>query len=255
MSKPLEKENPAETPAPLWDAFLTERDREVFAAAGWGQRMGFGKRPAVLVIDVCYGLVGDKREPILDMIKRWSNSCGEEAWDALGPISATLDAARAKGLPVIYVTGRYRKDRWDRGALMFKNARVAEFGQPGGIDPMEIVPQIAPQPTDILFYKQKPSAFFGTPLLSYLVLLGVDSLIVAGTSTSGCVRASVVDAFNHNYRVAVVGDACFDRGQASHAMSLFDMNAKYADVIDSGEAVAHIASLEDDLFVLPAGGL
>lgn len=240
----------------IWDRFLTERDHLVFSAAGWAQRIGFGRRPAVLVIDVCYGFVGDRREPILESIRRWSNSCGEEAWDALDPIARILQAARAKGLPVIYTTGRYRRDRWDRGILAAKNARVAEWTveEPGALDPMDIVPQIAPMPSDIVLYKQKPSAFFGTPLISHLVMLAADSLIVTGTSTSGCVRATVVDAFNHNYRVTVVEDACFDRGQASHAISLFDMNAKYADVVTSEKVIQHIASLEDGLFDLPGGG-
>ena len=83
--------------------------------------------------------------------------------------------------------------------------------------------------------KQKPSAFFGTPLQSYLNLLGADSLVVTGGTTSGCVRATVVDAFSANYRVAVVAEACFDRVQSSHALSLADMHAKYADVVSASE--------------------
>ena len=100
----------------------------------------------------------------------------------------------------------------------------------------------------MVILKQKPSAFFGTPLLSWLQLLGVDSLIVTGTTTSGCVRASVLDAFSLNLRCTVVEDGCFDRTEASHAVNLFDMHAKYADVCSKLEVLAHLASLDDNLF-------
>jgi len=239
----------------IWDDFLTERDKHVFEVAGWGTPAGYGRRPALLVIDVCYGFTGDKPEPILNSIQRWSNSCGEEAWRAVRTIALLLQAAHAKDLPVIYTTGRYRKDYWDRGLLRGKNARVGEWstGEPGMVDPMTIVNEIAPGPRDLVVYKQRPSAFFGTPLLSHLIQLGVDSVIVGGTTTSGCVRATVVDAFSHNLRVVVAEDACFDRCQASHALSLFDMNAKYADVVSSGEILEYIAELPGGQFVLPNG--
>ena len=122
------------------------------------------------------------------------------------------------------------------------------------LDGNTIVAEIAPQPQDIVIEKLKPSVFFGTPLLSHLVLLGADSLIVAGTTTSGCVRATVVDAFSNNYRVAIVEEGCFDRSQASHALSLCDMNAKYADVFRLEETLAYIEALPKGLFNLPAGG-
>ena len=118
---------------------------------------------------------------------------------------------------------------------------------------MRILDEIAPAPQDIVIRKLKPSGFYGTNLESFLTLLGADSLIVMGTTTSGCVRATVLDAFSSNYRLAVVEDACFDRSQASHAINLCDMNAKYADVVTSGDALAYIASLDDGLFELPAG--
>jgi nicotinamidase-related amidase len=115
------------------------------------------------------------------------------------------------------------------------------------------VAEIAPQPRDIVICKQKPSVFFGTPLASFLTLLGADSLIVTGTTTSGCVRATVIDAFSHNYRVSVVEEGCFDRSQASHAINLCDMHAKYADIVKLDEALAFIESLPRGLFDLPKG--
>ncbi len=243
---------------PSWMRFLTERDKAVFAAAGYGARAGFGKRPALLVIDVNYNFCGDKPEPILQSIKRWRNSCGEEAWAGVKVIQKLLKTARAKGLPVIYSTGVERTDKWDHGGWAWKNARRGEHQATvtaTNLNGNTIVPDIAPEPQDIVIEKQKPSAFFGTSLLSYLILLGADSVIVTGTTTSGCVRATVLDAFSNNLRCAVVEDGCFDRSEASHAVNLCDMQAKYADVIGSAEALGFIASLPTGLFELPKGAV
>ena len=239
---------------PVWDKFLTERDKAVFSAGGFGARMGFGKRPALLVVDVNYAFCGDKPEPILESIKRWPTSCGEEAWEGVRVIKRLIEAARAKGLPVIYTTNKKRPDMWDNGSWSWKNTRQNErLRTQTNLDPNAVVDEIAPGPRDILIQKQKPSAFYATPLQSYLTLLGCDSLLVAGATTSGCVRASVLDAFSSNYRVAVVEDACFDRSQASHAVSLCDMHAKYADIVESAEVVDFISTLPAAMFDLPAG--
>jgi nicotinamidase-related amidase len=239
----------------IWDAFLTERDKAVFAASGYGARGGFGARPALLVVDVNYAFCGDKPEPILDSIKRWRNSCGEESYVAVASIARAIAAARAKGLPVIYTTGIRRPDQWDSGSWSWKNDRSLEKPKaPPGIDGNAIVPEIAPEPQDIVVRKQKPSGFHGTPLSSYLNLLGCDSVLVTGTTTSGCVRATVIDAFSENYRVALIEEGCFDRSQASHAINLCDMNAKYADVVPEAEVLAYIDGLPDGLFAnLPSG--
>lgn len=241
---------------PIWNQFLTERDKAVFAASGYGARGGFGKRPALLVIDVNYAFCGDTPEPILESIKRWRNSCGEDAWPAVAAIKSLIEKSHAKGIPVIYTTGIRRSDNWDSGSWSWKNSRSAE--KPAvpvsNIDGNEIVHEIAPAEQDIVIYKQKPSGFFGTNLTSYLTLLGCDSLIVTGTTTSGCVRATVLDAFSLNYRVAVAEDGCFDRSQASHAINLCDMHAKYADVVPGAEIIEYVKSLPYDLFPnLPQG--
>lgn len=240
---------------PIWHKFLTERDKQVFAASGYNARQGFGKRPVLLVVDVSYNFCGDKPEPILESIKRWRNSCGEEAWKGVDAIKTLLAAGRAKGIPVIYTTGVRRPDNWDAGAWAWKSHRSHERVTASGThaDGDAIVADIAPQPRDIVIYKQKPSAFHGTPLASYLTLLGADSLIVAGTSTSGCVRATVVDAFSANYRVTVVEEGCFDRSEASHAMTLCDMHAKYADVSKLDEVTAFLGAFPPDQFDLPRG--
>jgi maleamate amidohydrolase len=220
-----------------WDDFLTEQDKSVFGAGGYGSRMGLGDRPVVLVVDVTYGFCGDRREPILDSVRRWRSSCGEAAWDALPHVATLCAAARQRDVPVVYTHGAPRRaDGLDRGRWADKNRRQAQ-------DPPqtnEILTEVAPAPADVVIAKEKPSAFFGTPLASYLVALGADSLIVCGTTTSGCVRASVVDAFSLNYRVAIAAEATFDRGQASHWINLFDMDMKYADVLGMSEILDYL---------------
>lgn len=239
--------------ARIWDAFLTERDKEVFAKSGFGALGGFGNKPALLVIDVNYAFCGETPEAILESIRQWPNSCGEDAWEALPVLQRLIVACRGKGVPVIYTTGVVRDDKWDIASWAWKNARTDESVTGAGVRPTHrdgnaIMDEIAPAPQDIVVLKQKPSGFYGTPLASYLQLLGCDSVLVTGTTTSGCVRATVLDAFSMNFRVTVVEDGCFDRSQASHAINLCDMNAKYADVLPSEEVLAYIAGLPDGLF-------
>jgi len=240
---------------PIWNRFLTERDKVVLATSGYGARGGLGKRPALLVIDVNWAFCGDRPEPILDSIKRWRNSCGEDAWVAVPYIRSLIDKCHEKGVPVIYTTGVRREDNWDSGSWRWKNSRGEEDRHTvvTNLDGNEIVTPIAPGPQDIVVLKQKPSGFFGTNMVSYLTLLGCDSVIVSGTTTSGCVRATVLDAFSLNYRIAVVEEGCFDRSQASHAINLCDMNAKYADVVKTAEALAFLHTLPSGMYDLPKG--
>jgi nicotinamidase-related amidase len=112
----------------------------------------------------------------------------------------------------------------------------------------EIMAPIAPQPHDIVIEKTMPSAFFATNLLSYLVNLRADTILVCGMTTSGCVRASVVDGFSYSYRMIVVEEGTFDRGQASHAINLFDMDVKYADVMSLADVTAYLDALSPGRF-------
>ncbi len=241
----------------IWDKFLTERDKAVFAASGYGAIGGGGEKPALLIIDVSYNFCGDRREPILESIKRFHNSCGEDAWDALPHIRTLIDKCHEKGIPVIYTTGTVRPDGWDAGGWAWKNSRTSEDTappEPKGFnrDGNDIMDEIKPGPKDIVIRKHKPSAFYGTPLTGFLNDLGADSLIVTGTTTSGCVRASVLDAFSHNIRCTVVEEGCFDRSQISHAVNLCDMHAKYADVVSLENALDYIETVQGP-YNLPAG--
>ncbi len=239
----------------IWDKFLTERDKAVFAASGYGAQGAWGERPALLVIDVNYAFCGEQPTPILESIKKWRTSCGEDAWEAIPVIQRLIGTCRERAIPVIYTTGQRRADKWDSGSWSWKNNRGSEAPKVDGSnrDGNAIMDEIAPGPRDLVALKQKPSGFFGTPLQSWLQLLGCDSVIVTGTTTSGCVRATVLDAFSQNYRVTVVEDGCFDRAQASHAINLCDMNAKYANVLHSEEVLEYLRGVPQGLFDLPSG--
>jgi maleamate amidohydrolase len=230
----------------IWDGVLTERDQQVFAAAGYGKRQGFGRRPAVIVVDVNYNFVGDVPEPILDSIKKYRNSCGAEGWQGVAQIRRLLDAARATSVPIFYSTAPSRQTTLTAGRWHGKNSRGSEDFHSQAQDGNVIVHEIAPQDGDIVILKDKPSVFFGTPLMSYLHELQVDTLLVAGTTTSGCVRATVVDAFSYNFKVVVVEECVFDRGQTSHKINLFDMQAKYADVVPLEAALGYLDELSTE---------
>ncbi|MGH7771126.1 MAG: isochorismatase family protein [Candidatus Binatia bacterium] len=231
-----------------WDDILTSRDKEVFAKSGYGKRGGFGQRPAVLVIDMNYNFVGDRPEPIVKSVERFRNSCGEEGWEGVYRIRELLEGTRKKHLPTFYTTAQERGNAIAFGRWHGKNSRGAEDMSEEWSKGNEIVAEIAPQDGDIVVRKQKSSAFFGTPLMSMLNELHADTVLVTGCTTSGCVRASVIDAFSYNLRVSVVEECVFDRGQASHKINLFDMNAKYADVISLNEALEYIRSLPETLY-------
>ena len=216
----------------VWDRYLTDRDRAVCEVYSAGHRMGFGRRCALLIIDVTVNFCGDRREPMLESIRRWRNSCGEAAWDAADRIVALRGDARAAGIPVIYSAGLptgakpVLSGRWRD-----KNRRRDEDADPAHQSGHDIIAPVAPHAGEIVIRKTKPSVFYGTPLNSYLIDLGIDTIIACGGTTSGCVRATVLDAFSRNYRVIVAADACFDRFDVSHAITLFDLDQKYADVM------------------------
>ncbi len=231
-----------------WDDILTERDKQVFAKSGYGRRAGFGRRPALLVIDMNYNFVGDKPESILKSIERFRNSCGEEGWQGVRRIRELLDETRKKRLPTFYTTGHEGGSSVAFGRWHGKNSRGREDMGEGWAKGNDIVAEIAPRDGDVLIRKQKPSAFFGTPLVSMLNEVHADTVLVTGCTTSGCVRASAIDAFSYNFRVCVVEECVFDRGQASHKVNLFDMNMKYADVISLREALEYVRGLPETLY-------
>ncbi len=221
-----------------WRTVATDQDRAVYEAAGYGRRVVPGSRPMLLVIDVTYGFVGRAREPILDAVKRYPNACGEAAWDAVEAIADLLPAARALGRPVVYSAGFSALGIPGVGLWAEKHPRASD----APADANDIVARIAPEANDLVLMKTKPSLFHGTPLVDLLVREGADTLVVTGGTTSGCIRATVVDAFSYNYPVLVVEEGVFDRGEVSHAVNLFDLDQKYANVVSAAEARAYIES-------------
>jgi maleamate amidohydrolase len=237
-----------------WDRFLTERDRQHLAVWGKKRPDALGAKPALLVIDVYYASVGHERKELLESVKDWPMSCGLDGWRAIDEMKLLIGAARERGVPVVYV----------RALPGFPSdpSRVAERGRrdgnvsalPDAIRAMgnEIVAEIAPQPGELVIGKTGPSAFAGTPLLHFLQMRGIDTIIACGESTSGCVRASVVDAATNRFRVGVVEDCCYDRTEASHWVNLFDMHQKYAEVMNREAASSYFRSVGAERPV-PAG--
>ncbi|KLK90599.1 hydrolase [Microvirga vignae] len=222
-----------------WDGIISEEEQRAYNAAGFGRATGIGKRPALLIIDVQYRTVGTTPKPFWEAIEEFPTSCGEVAWKAVGNIRRVLDVFRERQWPVLYPHVA-PKESFDYGRLSDKVPAIMNVASKG----YEFVAEIAPSDKDILLPKKHPSAFFGTPLVSYLINLGADSLVVTGCSTSGCVRSSVVDAFAYNFRVLVPEDAVYDRSATSHAVNLFDMASKYADVMPTEKALATLHAIE-----------
>jgi len=222
----------------IWDPLIPERDRAASRLAGFGRPSGLGRRPALLIIDVQYRTAGTRPMPFEQAVQEFATSCGDTAWRAIEHIAGLLALFRAKNWPVLYphVAPKFG---FDQGRLTEKVPTMMQIPAKG----YEFVEAIAPRPGDVLLPKKHPSAFFGTPLASYLVNTGADTLVVTGCATSGCVRSSVVDAFSYNYRVAVPSDAVYDRNQASHAVNLYDMAEKYADVMDTRTLLAALEAL------------
>lgn len=196
----------------------------------YDNRVGFGQRPALLLIDFCQAYF----EP--------GNALYSEVEDALESALRVRAAARAARVPVVLTNVVYHPSGIDGGRFFEKAMPLKNFtcGNPMGA----WGPGLAPFDDELVVSKQYPSAFFGTSLASTLTAAGIDSVILTGLTTSGCVRASCVDAMSHGFRTAVVAEACGDRHAAPHEANLFDMNAKYADVVSEAEVVAFLEGLK-----------
>ena len=221
-----------------WDGIVTAEEQRAYRAAGFGRRSGLGKRPALLIIDVQYRTVGTTPAPFCDAIKEFPTACGKVGWDAVAHIARLLALFRQNDWPVLYPYVS-PKESFDKGRLAEKVPALMTVA-PRGYD---FVAEVAPREGDVLLPKKHPSAFFGTPLASYLIDKGADTVVVTGCTTSGCVRGSVVDAFAYNFRVSVPHDAVYDRSATSHAVNLFDMSEKYADVSDTTTLLAALAAI------------
>lgn len=192
-----------------------------------------GSRPAVVAVDL-YDLVYDGGpRPVRELIGRYPASCGEHAWRALPPTVELYARARSRGVPIVHVTYDTRAETDPRGIHPTNRQR-----RQSDLSLYRFKKELAPIEGELVVYKKRASAFFGTPLAAFLNELGADSLLIVGESSSGCVRSSVVEGWSLGYPVAVVADCVYDRCELTHNASLFDMHLKYATVMTLAQACA-----------------
>jgi maleamate amidohydrolase len=206
-----------------------ERARQVYERARLGQSVTLGSRPAVLVIDFSCGFT----DPACTL--------GADMTEEVEATKRLLDAARAKGLPVVFTTIGYEASLKDGGLWLQKAPSLGEL-QIGGRW-VEIDPRLEPREDETIVLKKGASGFFGTNLATILITQDVDSVILCGATTSGCVRATAIDLLQYGYPTIVPRDCVADRAQAPHEANLFDINAKYADVVSLGEALEYVESV------------
>jgi maleamate amidohydrolase len=208
-----------------------EESQADYRGAGFLGRIGPGAAPVVLVVDVVEAYLGDG--PLTDPGGRFESARASAA--------RVVDAARAAGHPVVFTEVRLAPGGVDAGwfAVKVPGLRAFEVGSPYAAFPDDP----APRSGEVVISKQYASAFFGTSLASTLRAMGVDTTYVVGFSTSGCVRASALDALQHGFRPLVIAEACGDRDAAIHDQNLFDLDAKYADVIGEAEAIDQLSSI------------
>lgn len=211
----------------------TTNSSEVYSQQGMGQRIGFGDRPAVLIIDMQHDFCDPDAPTTL--------------WPSIGgtyePIRKLAGSARARRVPVMYTQGLVAADGSSAGLWRYKQRYHAEGRvQIDGSRGAAIIPEVAPEPGDHIIRKWRPSAFFRTDIEVFLNVLNVDTLLVCGTSASGCVRATIVDAFMRDIRCMLVREAVADRTSAVLEASLFDIDQKYGDVVTTAQAVKYLES-------------
>jgi maleamate amidohydrolase len=216
------------------DTTPTEQDRhshdvpdleENYTVSGFAQRLGWGGRPVVVAVDVCLAYL-DESSPLF-----------ADAHDAVASAGRVVDAARRAGVPVVFTRISYEPGGANGGLFYKKVAglRVFDEGSPLGAYP----PNCAPQPGEVEIVKQYASAFFNTSLTDQLRAMAADTLVIVGLSTSGCVRATAVDACSEGFIPIVVRDAVADRHPRPHEQALFDLDAKYADVVTERVVLEH----------------
>jgi maleamate amidohydrolase len=219
-----------------WKDVIPEADLRLYSS--WRRETFVGPRPALLAIDL-YDLVyrGGPHAPY-ELNERFPNSCGIYAHRAIEPTKLLFARARQAGIPVFYSTQDTQPNNRPPGAVSTR--RQGAIPAP---EAYAIHHEFKPEPADVIIRKQRASAFNGTPLFSHLSLLGVHSLIICGESTSGCVRASAVDAHSNGFHVSIVEECTYDRAELTHKVNLFDLHHKYADVMHLAEVVAHLDAM------------
>lgn len=215
-----------------WIDEVPEADRATYRRGGFGDRQQVGTRAALLVIDVTYGFTGEAEQTLEEAIEKYVTACGPVAWRVMPKIKSLIDFFRALDSSIIYTRSSPEDTPFSGRATKSKNLSLSISDHDNSFPDL-----IKPELGDWILEKTKASAFFETPLLSGLRKQKIDTLFVCGVSTSGCVRATVVDGFSHGFNIFVIEDCCFDRSNYAHCANLFDMNAKYATVISHEETM------------------
>jgi nicotinamidase-related amidase len=232
----------------VWDEFLADDDKLTLKERPH-QVWGYGQRPALVLIDLYRWVFGDRRPAsVKDAMEEWPGTCGPQAWDAIPSLQRVLGAARAAEIPIVHVTGLNPLDSgiagWSNRGKRETDTYVADPKQADKLRRrFDIIDEVAPLPGEAVIRKAAPSGFFGTLLMSHLHAHDVDGIILVGESTSGCVRATCVEGRSYRFKMTVVEECCFDRHRTAHAMNLFDMHQKYADVLGVDEVVGHLEKL------------
>ncbi|WP_017754690.1 isochorismatase family protein [Calidifontibacillus oryziterrae] len=227
----------------VWEDALTEVDRIVIEKGGYGKKRGLGKKPLLVIIDIQHNYVGQDC-PIEDQLDEWPSGGGKNAWEAIRKIKILKEFADKHNIPTLYTRNVQKKTiNFDSFAVKTQrdNSKYID-GRPE----TQIVDELKPNENDLVVDKSYASAFYGTPLISYLIKMGVDSLIIVGGSTSGCVRATAVDAVTRNFNVAVVEDCVYDRIELSHKAGLLDLWMKYCDVVRSDEILEYFMKFNNE---------
>jgi maleamate amidohydrolase len=206
-----------------------EQAQQIYQRAGIGQNVTLGSRPAVLVVDFSCGFTDPEC------------TLGADMTEQVEATKRLLDVARAKGLPVVFTTIGYEASLKDGGLWLQKVPALGDL-QVGGRW-VEIDPRLEPREDETIVLKKGASGFFGTNLASVLINQGVDSVVLCGATTSGCIRATAIDLLQYGYPTIVPRECVADRAQAPHDANLFDINAKYADVVSVGEALEYLESV------------
>lgn len=218
---------------------LTATDKEVLKASGYGARRGFGKRPALMIIDAQNKFIGPDK-PILEAAKVYPTCIGERANKSVKHIKTLLEMAREKGIPVFYSTSYVPVDEMPFNSFAKKRV-VHEKNVAIPADQNEIVEELKPiKGKEWVVHKHYASGLFGTPLISFFNTFNVDTIIVTGFVTSGCVRAFSVDAASYNFNVVIPEECVADRFESLHNAALLDLNFKYADVIPVTEVEEYL---------------
>jgi nicotinamidase-related amidase len=211
----------------IWDDIIPQEDLKMFDKAKMGGEIKCGNKPAIIVVDMTYGFVDDN----------YPLGCSKMGWPAVYAVQKLIGKGRKANIPIFYTRELKSNKKFEKGRWKYQGKMNT-----GLLDEKEIqIPEeIKPINDEVLIEKIYPSAFFNTNLISMLIYAGVDTLIITGMTTSGCVRATVVDAFSYNFTIIVPEECVGDRGLISHKISLFDMAMKYANVAPLNQVLSYI---------------